>query len=315
MESALERQLQEFLSYLQVVKGVSEHTIRNYRLDLQAFFTFGKIQNLTEVNKFSIRSYLASMNEKQKAKRSILRHLSALRSFFTYLVKNKIVASNPLDEIDRPKLEKKIPQVLSLVELERLFNAPDMVSYLGLRDRVAMELFYSSALRISELIGLNRADIDFARCLLRIRGKGKKERIVPMTKHVKALLEAYLKNPLRYLDSNEHKSQIDTQAVFLNKWGQRLTVRSLDRKFQEYLAASGLAKRATPHTIRHSIATHWLEKGMDLKSIQTLLGHNSLATTTIYTQVSMNLKSAVYKKTHPLEKNRESDKPDSVGEV
>ena len=308
----------KYLNYLCVVKNASEHTLRNYGLDLEAFKAFfeteilklkaeqqaskGTSFSVRDVDKRAIRAYLAALAAKGAKKKTILRRLSSLRSFYKFLVKERTVEHNPFDEIDSPKLDKRIPPSLTFAQIERLFEQPDISSYLGFRDRCIMELFYSSGLRISELIGLNRQDFDERNFRLRVMGKGKKERIVPITQTAAKWLKDYLNHCERNLDIDEHKAQIDAEAIFLNKWGERLTVRSVDRKFEEYLKASGLVGRITPHTIRHTIATHWLEKGMDLKTIQVLLGHSSLATTTIYTHVSSRLKREVYDKAHPLAK-------------
>ena len=162
-----------------------------------------------------------------------------------------------------------------------------------------MELFYSSGLRVSELVGLNRVDFDEPNFLMRLKGKGKKERIVPITKNSAKWISEYLNHSERHKNIDGHLSEIDREAIFLNRQGTRLTSRSVDRNFDKYLRMSGLAEKITPHTIRHTIATHWLENGMDLKTIQELLGHNSLSTTTLYTQVSTNLKKKVYHKAHP----------------
>ncbi len=283
---------QRFLDYYRLVKNSSEHTLRNYRLDLEGFQKFSSLP-LVEVDKRFIRSYLAELKEKEASKRTLLRRLSALRSFFRYLTKEKILTSNPMDEIERPKLDKTIPTFLSYEQVERLFSMPETEDYLGFRDRCIMELFYSSGLRVSELVGLNRADFNEESFSLKVMGKGKKQRVVPITKSATTWIRSYLDHGERTL------SQVDDKALFLNRWGKRLSVRSVDRKFEKYLRASGLSGKITPHTIRHTIATHWLEKGMDLKTIQTLLGHNSLATTTIYTQVSTRLKREVYDKAHP----------------
>lgn len=303
---AFEEGVQKYLNYLRVVKNASVHTLRNYGLDLEGFKTFFEAQQkkpflVAEIDKRAIRGYLAAMAAKNATKKTLLRRLSSLRSLFKYLVKERLVQHNPLGEIDSPKLDKKIPPSLSYEMIERLFEQPDTSSYLGFRDRCIMELFYSSGLRISELVGLNRAHIDERNFRLRVLGKGKKERIVPITKTAAKWIKDYLGHPERHRDIDDHKAQIDEEAVFLNKWGTRLTVRSVDRKFEEYLKKSGLVGKITPHTIRHTIATHWLERGMDLKTIQVLLGHSSLATTTIYTQVSSRLKREVYEKAHPLE--------------
>ncbi len=296
---------EKFLSYLQAIKNASVHTLRNYGMDLADFQGFTQVTDIKSVDKRMIRGYLTHLNQKQVTKRTILRRLSALRSFFKYLLKEGAISHNPLEEIDAPKLEKTIPSPLTYEEIERLFQQPDTQTYLGFRDRTIMELFYSSGLRISELVGLNRSDFDATNLTLRVRGKGKKERVIPITKNAAAWINSYLGHPERTLDSEHHQAEKNHDAIFLNKWGDRLTVRSVDRNFQTFLKQSGLASKATPHTIRHTIATHWLEKGMDLKTIQILLGHSSLSTTTIYTKVSTKLKKVVYDKTHPLVKGRD----------
>ncbi len=292
-----------FLEYLRVVRNASVHTIRNYGMDLESFRFFLESENISvpiaNIDKRHIRGFLAALSFKQAKKRTILRRLSSLRSFFHFLCKEKLISFNPLDEIDSPKLEKTIPASLSYEQVERLFSAPDTGTYLGLRDRCIMELFYSSGLRISELAALNRTDVDPIRRQARVMGKGKKQRVVPITQTAVSWIQRYLDDSERHLSSEIHQPQQDEEAIFLNKWGKRITVRSIDRKFEEYLLASGLSGKITPHTIRHTIATHWLEKGMDLKTIQMLLGHSSLATTTIYTQVSTRLKRDVYQKAHP----------------
>lgn len=290
----------KFLDYLRVVKNASEHTIRNYGLDLKAFESYSEGIALDKIDKKTIRGYLSDLNLKRIKKRTILRRLSSLRSFFKYLIKESYLSYNPMDDIDSPKLEKTLPTYLSYDQVERLFEQPDIKSYLGFRDRCIMELFYSSGLRLSELIGLNRVDFDLLNLTLRVRGKGKKERVIPITKNAAGWITNYINHPEREMEGEGHKAEVDDQAIFLNKWGTRLTVRSVDRGFKQHLLSSGLAIKVTPHTIRHTIATHWLEKGMDLKTIQTLLGHSSLVTTTIYTQVSPKLKKEVYDKAHPM---------------
>jgi len=294
----LSKNVYEFLHHLEVVKNASVHTLRNYRLDLKAFEGFVKDQT---VDRKLIRSYLAHLQMKGVSKRTVLRHLSSLRSMFKYLLKEKKIQANPAADIGSPKLDKPIPKALSYAEVQELFDQPNTEELLGLRDRSIMELFYSSGLRISELAGMNRGDINFRARSLRVRGKGKKERIVPMTKNVAKWIQKYLDDPRRYEEGKPH-FQKDPDAIFLNKWGGRLTTRSIDRLFKTHLQKSGLAGHITPHTIRHTIATHWLEHGMDLKTIQVLLGHASLGTTTIYTRVSTKLKREVYESSHPRAK-------------
>lgn len=275
----------QFLKYLEAVKNVSPHTLRAYASDLNRFAEFIAIDPLL-VTKREVRRYLATLQKK-----SILRALSALRSFYKYAMKERLLQGSPLEDIESPKREKKLPISITYEQIEHLLNQPDLSHYLGLRDRVIMELFYSSGLRLSELTGLNRKDFDRTGRILNIFGKGKKQRQAPITDNATEWLVKYLDHPQR--------DEKDREAIFLNKFGKRLNPRSVDRNFAAYLRQSGLSERITPHTIRHTIATHWLEKGMDLKTIQLLLGHTSLATTTIYTHVSTKLKREVYDKTHP----------------
>lgn len=285
--------IQKFLHYLTVVKNASEHTIRGYKIDLHAFFSSEENLQLQEVTKWTLRKFLAELHRQKKSVKSILRKISSLRSFFKFCQKEKWVSNNPVDEIESPKKEKALPKSIGFDEVMALFEKPDTSSHLGFRDRAMMELFYSSGLRLSEVVGLNRRDFDEKNFTLRIFGKGKKQRVTPITETAAKWLKEYLDHPER------KRCEIDEKAVFLNRWGKRLTARSVDRNFAIYLKEAGLSEKITPHTIRHTIATHWLENGMDLKTIQMLLGHTSLATTTIYTHVSTKLKREVYDKTHP----------------
>ncbi len=311
----------QFLDYLRAVKNASEHTIRNYAIDLNALKQFlerdlpaekqgTKISHiphplsketisLDQIDRKTLRHFLASLAEAKIQKRTIVRRLSSLRTFFNFCVRQKWIEKSPAEELESPKLEKRIPVSLSYDHVLRLFDQPDTNDYLGFRDRCIMELFYSSGLRVSELVGLNRADCDLSSLILKVRGKGKKERIVPITKNAADWITAYLNHHERHQDADGHRAEADPHTIFLNKLGTRLSTRSVDRNFDAYLKSSGLAGHITPHTIRHTIATHWLENGMDLKTIQLLLGHTSLATTTIYTHVSPKLKKEVYDKTHP----------------
>jgi integrase/recombinase XerC len=319
----------QFLDYLRAVKNASEHTVRNYAIDLNALKHFIEQQIvkcppenlpekicymqtyeerqrendhlllLSQIDRKVLRRFLTSLIEAKSHKRTVVRRLSSLRTFFKFCVRNNLIPKNPAADLESPKLEKRIPTSLSYEQVQHLFDQPNTGDYLGFRDRCIMELFYSSGLRVSELVGLNRQDFDPKALLVKLRGKGKKERIVPITKNASDWIVAYLDHPERNKDLDGHLAEVDSEAIFLNRIGTRLTTRSVDRKFDKYLTSSGLAGNVTPHTIRHTIATHWLENGMDLKTIQTLLGHTSLATTTIYTHVSPKLKKEVYDKTHP----------------
>lgn len=284
-------EIERFLQYLQVVKNASEHTVRNYGNDLKALETFlGQKKTLPQVDKSLLREFLSDLSEQKLARRSIVRRLSAIRSFFTFLQKEKRLDINPMADIESPKLERKIPLSLTYEQVQNLFSQPDPSDFMGLRDRAILELFYSSGLRVSELVALDKGDFDFEKLEMRLEGKGRKVRVVPITKNAADWVRRLLTHP-------HHKSKTD--AIFLNRFLGRLSARSVDRLFEKYLKLSGLAAHITPHIIRHTIATHWLENGMDLKTIQLILGHTSLATTTIYTHVSTTLKKKTYRESHP----------------
>lgn len=323
---------EQFLKHLKAIKNASEHTIRNYAIDLNALkeyierrsFPEHKPSDLPEkithhliherdpkrdaliplslIDRRVIRAFLAELTTKGANKKTIVRRLSSIRAFFKYLFSRQLIKINPAEELETPKIEKKIPVSLSYDQVLTLFEQPDVDHLLGYRDRTIMELFYSSGLRVSELAALDRIDFDFQNLLVKLKGKGKKERVIPITKNAAQWIKNYLDHPARHTSSESHSAQIDSSAIFLNKRGTRLSTRSIDRNFDRYLKASGLAGKVTPHTIRHTIATHWLENGMNLKTIQILLGHSSLTTTTIYTQVSPKLKKKVYNQTHPRAK-------------
>ncbi len=294
--------IEQFSLYLHAVKQASEHTIRNYGLDLARFLAFLEEKHLADlklVDKYHLRAFVAEQAKKGSQKRSIARRLATLRTFFRWAHRQKILEHNPADELETPKLEKTLPSCLTYEQVKELLAAPDLGCYLGFRDRTIMELFYSSGLRVSELVNLNREDIDLTGLLIRIKGKGKKERVIPITQNAAEWIKQYLSHLERHLRCDGHEPELDKHAVFLNREGTRLSPRSVDRNFAKYLRTAGLSGKITPHTIRHTIATHWLENGMDLKTIQVLLGHSTPITTTIYTQVSPKLKKEVYDRTHP----------------
>ncbi len=319
-----------FLEHLKFIKNASEHTVRNYAIDLNSFKSYLEYEWLKDINpqelpekisyknfyqqrstlfdyqldlnkidRKTIRNFLAWLSLNHHNKRTVARRLSSLRSFFRFTQSQQLTHFDPTEELDSPKLDRKLPTSLTYAQITHLFDQPDTSVYLGFRDRTIMELFYSSGLRVSELVALNRQDFDYHHLTIKLKGKGKKERLVPITKNAADWIKSYLEHSERYCHSNIHSAEVDPHAIFLNKHGTRLTTRSVDRKFDYYLRQSGLAGHVTPHTIRHTIATHWLENGMDLKTIQILLGHSSLSTTTIYTQVSNKFKKKVYDETHP----------------
>lgn len=306
-------------------KNNSDHTIRNYAIDLNSFKDFlqtkfsidspiskidykasctiqsetDKILSLNCIDRFTIREYLAHLHEAKQKKRTVARRLCALRSFFNFCCAQKLITKDPTEDIENAKIDKTLPKPLTYDQVLHLFDQPDTSNYLGLRDRVILEVFYSSGLRVSELVALDRQDFDPGSLSIKLKGKGKKERIIPITRNAADRITHYLNHPDRYLAEDGRLPEQDPVCIFLNRLGTRLSTRSVDRNFKSYIKASGLAGKVTPHTIRHSIATHWLENGMDLETIRLLLGHSNLSTTTIYAHVTSTLKKKVHKKAHP----------------
>jgi len=244
----LEDAIEQYITHLKTIKNASPHTVRNYAIDLNALKTYFNDKNITFLNQIDrkgIRSFLYSLGEVQN-KKTLSRRISAIRSFFKYLYEYRRVEVNPAELIETPKLDKPIPNSLSYLEVQQLFDAPETSTFFGLRDRAIMELLYSSGLRISELVGLNRQDIDSTSFLIKVRGKGKKERLIPITPTALQWITKYVNHKERYIEMDGHYEEKDPQAVFLNKWGKRLTSRSIDRHFAAYLKKTGLAGRATP---------------------------------------------------------------------
>ncbi len=293
-----DKKIENFITYLRDVRGFSPHTLRNYSIDL---IEYQKHSN-GNISEKTIRNYLHALTLESKSKATIARKLSAIRSFAKYLVRNKELKENPAALIATPKQKKRLPKALTLEDIAAFIALCDVTSYLGFRDRTIMEVLYSSGIRVAELCGLDKKDFSYADRTIKVMGKGKKMRIAYLTKDAANWLFKYLNHPLRHLDSEKHQKEKDLRAVFLNRFGVRLTSRSVDRIFSLICKNNGLSGHITPHTFRHSIATHLLENGLDLKTIQELLGHASLKTTTIYTAVSTKLKRKTYDEAHPLMK-------------
>ncbi len=287
----LEEACQRYLDHLQIIQFASLHTLRNYRLDLSRFSLFMDATTpIASIKRSHIRQYLSFLHEKGLSKRTVARHLASLRSLFRHGQKQQWIQEDPMALMENPKVNKTIPSTLTYPQIERLLNQPDPSTLFGMRDKTILELFYSSGIRLSELVGLNRQDIDTDPCWMSIRGKGRKERVVPITPQAAHWI-------IQYTSHIEYPR--DSSALFLNKWGSRISGRSVDRLFKKYLHMSGLVGSITPHSIRHTIATHWLENNMNLKVIQEILGHSSPSTTTLYAKVSPQLSKQVHQKLHP----------------
>ena len=295
-------EIDSFLDYLTYERNASPNTIIAYRDDLESFIGFLSNDYLTmerdqldlrRVDHLAVRAYLAHLSRRKLSRASVARHLSALRTFFKFLVREGVVESNPARTVTTPKREKHLPTVMQPPDVALLIEQPDTSTTLGLRDAAWLELLYASGLRISELVGIDIDDLELRARLVKVHGKGSKERIVPFGTKAEAALRAYL------AVRGELSSDPEEEAVFLNYRGQRITTRSVRRLFDGYLRKAALRSGISPHTMRHSFATHLLNAGADLRGIQELLGHASLSTTQKYTHLNDWQLIAVYKKAHP----------------
>lgn len=301
MQSASAR----FLRYLQVERNASDLTIKSYREDLTALTqylleSFGRPPEPAEITPLELRGYVAALHEAGYAKTSVARRLASLRSFFRFAQREGLAEKNPAKPLRNPRRDRKLPHFLSTEEIGRLLESPPATDPMGLRDRAILETMYSAGLRVSETVGINDGDIDAENGLVRIRGKGRKERLSPLGTFAIRELKRWL--AARKLSPREPQGL--AAPVFVNKFGRRLTTRSVARMLEKYLKLTGLDLRTTPHTLRHSFATHLLDRGADIRSVQELLGHKSLVTTQIYTHVSTAGLREAYDRAHPRAKNK-----------
>jgi integrase/recombinase XerC len=298
--------INRFLSYLEHERNFSEHTVRCYATDLAYFSAFllgpeagpgGEesddfSRRLKAVTPVDLRAYLAELRRAEYSRATVARKIATLRSFYKFLAREGLVERNPVKVIRTPRQEKRLPKFLTPADIERLLATPSGDDILSLRDTAMLEVLYSTGIRVSELVGANLEDIDtFGECI-RVRGKGRRERLSPLGSFALKALE-------RYLEVRARSDVRDAKAVFVNRHGQRLSSRSVRRKLSKYLVAAGLDPNVSPHTLRHSFATHMLERGADLRAVQELLGHRSLSTTQIYTHVTAGRLKEVYETAHP----------------
>ncbi|HWR07847.1 tyrosine recombinase XerC [Sporomusa sp.] len=303
----IDQLIEKFILYLKIEKNASQHTIHNYQRDILQFVEFVSRQGaeealLIKTTPILIRSYLAYLKSEQYAKATIMRRIAALRSFFRFLCRENILSENAFDAVRTPKLEKKLPVFLDTNEISELITLPDN-SPLGLRDRAVLEMLYATGARVSELAGINLPDIDFTSRTIIVSGKGAKERIVLIGRSAARILDSYLLSSRSKLCAQAGKYGRQTgkvhQRLFVNNRGGALTDRSIRRIVEKYVEALAIKKNVTPHSIRHTFATHLLDNGADLRSVQELLGHVNLSTTQLYTHVSTERLKASYKKSHP----------------
>ncbi len=311
--------IQQFIHYLSLEKNASPHTCRCYRRDLEGFEDFLKslgmylsptgTVEIEKVDRIAIRKYMSFLHRKNK-KSSIARKISTLRSFFKYLIREQVIPSNPAKSVSTPKVEKTLPTTLTVDEAFRLMESPKNLSEKssegskkkGLRDRAILELLYSSGLRVSELVGLNSDQLDLDLGIVRVMGKGRKERIVPVGVKAIEALKAYLeeRGVLKGLrPGGRAPGPEGDDPIFINSFGGRLTARTVGRLIKKYTRHSGIFRKVSPHSLRHTFATHLLDAGADIREIQEMLGHASLSTTQVYTHVSMGKLMEVYDKAHP----------------
>jgi integrase/recombinase XerC len=305
----MEQLLAQFLEHLRYERNVSEHTLRNYAIDLGLFLEHlapadpqtgaRREVNVRDVDHITVREWLSELHAAQKKKTSIARKLAALRTFFQFLMREGVVELNPAKLVSTPRLEKKLPNHLSVEDAVRFIETPDMNTDLGKRDRAILEMLYGTGIRVSELTKLNLHDVDFRGKMVRVKGKRRKERIVPFGEPALHALMRYLTEARPAFLNNAPLAERDNEAVFLNYQGTRITTRSVGRMVDKYIVQCAGIHNISPHALRHSFATHLLDSGADLRDIQELLGHARLSTTQIYTHVSMEKLIEVYDKAHP----------------
>lgn len=297
----MQKAIARFLQYLGVERNASDYTVKSYREDLEALSEYlaqargGRCPEPGAVTLFELRGYVAAMHDAGYAKATIARRLASLRGFYRFGQREGWAEANLAKPLRTPRQGRNLPHFLSVDDLARLFDAPPKGSPDGLRDRAILETMYSAGLRVSEVVGLNEGDLDFHGEILHVRGKGRKERLAPIGSYAVAALKKWLS--VRRLHPGVPPGP--TAPVFLNKFGKRLTTRSVARMLEKHLKSAGLDTRTTPHSLRHSFATHLLDRGADIRSVQELLGHKSLVTTQIYTHVSAAALRTAYEKAHP----------------
>ncbi|AJK88833.1 MULTISPECIES: site-specific tyrosine recombinase XerD [Lysinibacillus] len=291
--------VEDYIHFIQVERQLSVNTLASYRRDLESYVNF--LQNaegmadFNRVERTTILRHLEQLRAQGKTSRTIARHISSIRSFHQFLLREKRAESDPTVHLEMPTIEQKLPNILSIEEIEALLTAPNRSKPQGIRDLAMLELLYGSGMRISELIALDLADIHLTMGFVRVFGKGGKERIIPLGKSALSAISTYLNNARGQLEGKYPK----TDAFFINQRGKRLTRQGCWKLMKEHALKAGIQHELTPHTLRHSFATHLVENGADLRAVQEMLGHADISTTQIYTHISKTRLSEVYKQFHP----------------
>ncbi|MBN1353504.1 MAG: tyrosine recombinase XerC [Candidatus Omnitrophica bacterium] len=288
----MQRYIDKFKSYLSVEKNYSLHTIKNYSADLNEFSEFLSGRELKNVDHLTLRKFLAHLRQNNISKRSSARKLSSLRTFFRFLQRDGYIKNNPVSSVSSPKLDRKLPAFLDEQSVLKIITAPDGKNFQDVRDKAMLETLYSTGIRVAELVGIDVEDVDFISGVIKVLGKGKKERITPCGDKAIAAIREYTE----YRDKRANNAE---KALFINKSGRRLTDRSVRYMIDKRIKVLSIKEHVSPHTLRHSFATHLLNRGADLRSVQELLGHKNLSTTQIYTHVTTERLKTVYDKAHP----------------
>ncbi len=292
--------LRRFSEYLEAERNSSEHTIRNYLSDLRQFKDFlGPVESPGSITRLDVRGFIVELQRKKISAVSISRKISSVRSFLRFMVDEGLIKTNPAEGLPLPRQKKQLPRFLQAEEAVRLVEAPPADTAPGLRDRAILETLYSTGMRIGELVDLKTDSVDLISGLARVRGKGKKQRIVPVGEKAIEALEKYIARRRELLENSKKDIKKDGNALFLNRWGGKLTPRSICRMVDKYMLLTGEKEGISPHSLRHSFATHLLNAGADLRTVQELLGHASLSATQVYTHTTTSRLKAVYDKTHP----------------
>jgi len=283
--------IDKFLNYLTIEKNYSNHTITNYRIDLKGFEAFlatNAPKDIKEIDYFALRKFLSLLSEKNLNKRTVSRKISTLKSFFKFMVREETLKNNPADSLIYPRLDKNLPVFLTEEQVVKILDLPKDDSLLGLRDKSILEVLYSTGARVSELANLKINDVDLISAIIKVMGKGRKERLLPLG-------EPALLSLKKYLDKRTDKNP----SLFINRNNGSLTDRGIRLIVDKYMLQAAMNLKVSPHTFRHSFATHLLNRGADLRSVQELLGHSSIATTQVYTHLTIDTLKKVYDKAHP----------------
>jgi len=298
----VESYLRKFVIHLGLERNLSDNTISSYETDLMQFIAFLKGQlgvkkvGIRSVDRLSIRAFLRHLSERGDKGSTLRRKLAAIRCFMRYLCTRENLGANPAAAIKMPQMEKHLPSFLSEAEMTRLMEIPDLREHPGLRDRAILEVFYSTGIRLSELHTLDMSDVDLYGEMMKVKGKGRRERIVPLGSMASKAVKAYLPSRSKFVKT---KGRPGEPAVFINKFGRRLSRRSIQSIVRSYLERICRVKQMSPHVLRHTFATHMLDNGADLRAVQELLGHASLSSTQIYTHVTTEKLKRVYSIAHP----------------